>query len=83
MKTFTLTIVQHGNKLVSQAVVADDTKGGSAVPTFGVDALRMALLYLEELSQATIAAELEHHPMMNEGRTFDELRAAKRAEAAR
>jgi hypothetical protein len=77
MKALTLTVTQHGSRCVSVAVVSDEEKGGSAVPAFGKDALRLALLYLEELSSATITGELEHVQMMNEGRTFDELRAAR------
>jgi hypothetical protein len=82
VKTFSLTVTQHGGRAISVAVVSDDENGGSAVPAFGKDALRLALMYLEELSTATITGELEHVQMMNEGRTFDELRAARKGGAS-
>lgn len=80
MKQLTLTVVTHGDKCVCHGVISDDEQGGSAVPVFGIAALRTALLYLEMLSEKTMASELVHVDMMNNGKTLDELKAERTRE---
>lgn len=79
MKQLTIAVTWLGKRVITTAVISDDVHGGSAVPSFGTDALRLGLLALEEVSTATLEGKLEHVQMMNEGRTFDELKAAHAA----
>jgi hypothetical protein len=77
MKQLTLSITKHGATAVAVAVVSDNDHGGSAVPTFGLEALRLCLLYLDEMATAAMQNELKFVHMMNDGKTFDELRAER------
>lgn len=77
MKQLTFTVTQHAQRAVIIAAIADDDAGGSAVPAFGNEALRLALLYLEELTTAVITGKLELTNMLDRGATFEELKAKR------
>lgn len=74
-KVLSVTVSSHGKYCVVQCLISDDIGGGSAVPAFGKDALRVALRFLEHTAELVLTEELELVPMLNEGRTLDAIRA--------
>jgi hypothetical protein len=75
VKTLTLSITQHGLQVVAVAVMAADADGGDAVPLFGMEAIRATMLYLEEITDDSLAGAVDVTRMMLGGKAFEALRA--------